>query len=185
MIAGMVPPVSRQAGDLHLALRAATRDLHDAVEALFAPLDLARRDDYARFLAAQAAAILPLEAALEQAGIDRLLPDWPARARAAALRADLRALDAAVPAMPTLVPAPGAQVLGAAYVLEGSRLGGAVILRRLGTGLPDAFLRHGQGQALWRSFLGRLEALPAHMGEEAIRGARQAFGLFLETGVPA
>ena len=53
--------------------------------------------------------------------------------------------------------------MGVAYVLEGSRLGAAV-LRRAVHGSPDPrvrassrFLDHGQGQDLWRRFQVRLE----------------------------
>jgi heme oxygenase len=162
---------------LHAALRAATAALHDAVEARFAGFDLSRRGPYGDFLRGQAAGILPVEAALDAAGIARILPDWPRRARTAALLADLAALGREPPAVPPPRFAPGGEALGAAYVLEGSRLGAALLLRQVGPGLPDAFLRHGAHGGLWRSFLARLAPAPDRAA--VIRGARQAFGHFL------
>ncbi|WP_421993521.1 hypothetical protein [Roseococcus sp.] len=67
--------------------------------------------------------------------------------------------------------------MGVAYVLEGSRLGAAMLLKTVPVGLPRGFLSHGQGEHLFRSFLVPLDAvkdIPA-----AIIGARRAFGLFL------
>ena len=55
-------------------------------------------------------------------------------------------------------------MLGMAYVLEGSRLGGAVLLRRVLSGqhpIPltaTEYLRHGAGSGLWQSFLVTIEA---------------------------
>ncbi|MGH1557740.1 hypothetical protein ACRAWD_07640 [Caulobacter segnis] len=51
----------------------------------------------ARFLSASAAALSPLEQALERAGVADWLPDWPARARRAALAQDLAALGLSAP----------------------------------------------------------------------------------------
>ena len=87
-------PGHARGGALRATLRQATAPFHDAVERRFDTYDLSRPDDYARFLHGHAAAILPMEAALEAAGIAAWLPDWPQRARAEALRADLGMLDA-------------------------------------------------------------------------------------------
>lgn len=173
-------PCPPPATSLHLALRAATATVHEAVERRFAGHDLACRDQYAAFLAMQGAALVPLERALEAAGIARDLPDWPQRRRADALLGDLAALGRGAPAAtPAPMIAPGAEALGAAYVLEGSRLGAAVLRRRLAPGLPDAFLRHGAGAGLWRVFLARLAQVPPAGAPAAIRGARAAFARFL------
>ena len=170
---------------LHQALRNATTTLHEAVERRFAGYDLARADDYGQFLALHAAAIIPLEQALDRAGIAGDLTDWPIRRRTEALTADLAALGMAA-APPGVVPTcgRGAEALGAAYVLEGSRLGAAVLLRLVAPGLPTAFLRHGTGQGLWRSFLVQLALVPTLDAPAAIRGARRAFAQFLAGGRP-
>jgi heme oxygenase len=164
----------------HQMLRAATADLHAAVDRRFGGHDLGVPDQYATFLSMQAAALVPLELALEAAGIARALPDWPMRCRRGALLADLAALGRpAVVFGGSHALACGPEAIGAAYVLEGSRLGSAVLLRQVGPGLPDAFLRHGAGQALWRGFLPRLAQLPPADIPLAIRGARRAFTQFL------
>ena len=180
-----LPYAHRAPAALHLALRAATSDLHDAVERRFAGYDLADRQRYGVFLTMQAAALLPLEAALERAGIARLLPDWPRRRRAAALRSDLAALGLDAPRADPPMLGGGGEAIGAAYVLEGSRLGAAVLLRRVGAGLPDGFLRHGARSGLWPSFLARLAAEPEAAAPAVIGGARCAFARFLGEAVPA
>jgi heme oxygenase (biliverdin-IX-beta and delta-forming) len=71
-------------------------------------------------------------------------------------------------------------------VLEGSRLGGKLLLRRA-LGHPDVrvraatrYLSHGAGRNLWSSFLVHLEASSAVVTapDEAVAGARAAFALF-------
>lgn len=130
-------------------LRTITRAAHDTVDAAFSRLDLADRADYARFLLAHAAATAAVEAVLSG---DPTLPRW--RPRLALLQNDLATLELAPP--PPLPFDPGgtsAARLGALYVLEGSRLGGAVLVKRVYPGAPTAFLsaRHDPGE--WRAFL--------------------------------
>lgn len=159
------------------ALREATGPLHLAVEARFDGLDLTEAGDYGRFLIAHAEVIPALEAALDGAGIEAVLPDWPRRRRSDALAADLAALGLAFPPPRAVAVAPGAEAMGVAYVLEGSRLGAAMLLKVIPDRLPTAFLAHGQGEHLFRSFLPHLDAI----GDipSAIIGAERAFGLFL------
>jgi heme oxygenase len=73
------------------------------------------------------------------------------------------------------------------YVLEGSRLGGRLLLRRT-LANPDPqvrsatrYLGHGGGRDLWRPFLEQLEASTAVAAapDTAIAGAREAFALFI------
>lgn len=162
-------------------LRAATRGAHDRVDALFSGFDLARPDDYRRFLAAQAAAFLPAEAALDHAGAGRLFPGWSEARRAHLLAADLDDLGMARPD-PAAAPAfaSPAAVAGAVYVLEGSRLGGALLSRRLAPGLPGRFLSAGLPPGGWRAFLARLEQLLGTDVErrEAVASAEGMFLLF-------
>lgn len=160
------------------ALRAATGSLHEAVEARFDGLDLTRREDYGAFLLAHAQVIPALEEALDRAGIHQTaLPDWPRRRRAVALKADMRVLGIAWPAPHRLELAPGAEALGVAYVLEGSRLGAAMLLKGIPEDMPSAFLSHRRGEPLFRSFLPALDAVQDV--PMAIAGACRAFGLFL------
>ncbi|MGA7808931.1 biliverdin-producing heme oxygenase, partial [Bradyrhizobium sp.] len=79
------------------------------------------------------------------------------------------------------------------YVLEGSRLGAAFLLRTILqsadplVAATTAYLGHGAGQPLWRSFLARLaqEAMTADEEAEAVDGACQAFALFARTAAQA
>jgi heme oxygenase (biliverdin-IX-beta and delta-forming) len=168
-----------------LALKVATQAEHDRVDALFSRLDLANGGDYRLFLTAQAAAHLPIEAALDAAGAERVLADWPNRKRGDLLRADLTALAADLP--PPLDPpalASDAAILGAIYVLEGSRLGGAVLKRQVPADAPRAFLNPGQAQGRWRKLLEKLDEdlyEPGRIGLAA-DAARHVFERFYRAG---
>lgn len=168
-------------------LRSATVACHDRVDAAFSAFDLASPYGYAAFLAAQAAALIPVEQAIEEAGIDAILPDWTQRTRRLALCRDLENLGQ-IPAPSVIFVAPDGQaaMLGMAYVLEGSRLGGAVLLRRVLGGphpMPSTateYLRHGAGSGFWQSFLATIETAGFVAADLAkmTAGAKSAFGAF-------
>jgi len=166
------------------ALRNATRRDHDRVDALFAAADLGDAPGYRRFLLAQGAAHLAVEAALDSVGADRVLPDWPARRRAALLLADLDDLGASAPiaATPPVI-ANDAAALGAIYVLEGSRLGGQVLKRSVATGLPTRFLGASDPPG-WRRLLAALDNQLSSPEKIVIgiKAARDVFGLFERCG---
>lgn len=167
------------------ALRLGTRAEHERVDRLFGALDLALPGDYRRFLAAQAAAFLPVEASLEQAGIAAVVPDWPERRRSCFLRDDLAALGAELPA-PEAVPelGGGPEILGALYVLEGSRLGGAALRRGLPAQAPQSFLNHPQSPGAWRKLLETLDHSVYETAtlDAALGAARTVFGCFEAAG---
>jgi len=172
-------PIS--SGSLHESLRVGTQPLHGAVEALFSRFDLATRQGYGAFLRAQAAAVVAVEHSLEQADVDALFPDWPERRRGAAVTIDL----AAFGATPRPAPCPALRsveaVLGGLYVLEGSRLGGRLLLRRVAApGMPVNFLNHGVGHGLWQSFLRILKSFesPGLDVEAMVDSARMVFAVF-------
>ncbi len=79
-----------------------------------------------------------------------------------------------------------ARLFGRLYVLEGSRLGGKLLVKRaLANADPQVraatnYLGHGAGADFWRGFLQRLEdsAAVAAAPERTMLGAREAFGLF-------
>jgi heme oxygenase (biliverdin-IX-beta and delta-forming) len=108
----------------HKLLRDATAGHHERVDAAFSAFDLTTRDGYGNFLAAQAAAYLPIEAALDEAGAVDLLPDWPDRKRGDALRSDMASMGV-VAEEPQRSPTfdNSGQIWGTLYVIEGSRLG--------------------------------------------------------------
>jgi heme oxygenase len=163
------------------ALRAGTAAEHERVDSLFSTLDLARSDDYRRFLTAQAAAFLPVEEALDAAGAEQFVADWQARRRSHLLRQDLQAIAAP---LPNAEPVPAlhgtAEVLGAVYVLEGSRLGGAMLKRSVSPDMPQSFLSAPQPAGAWRKLL---ETLDDHLYdpasiEAAVAAARRIFACF-------
>jgi heme oxygenase len=148
----------RASDSARFRLRSATQASHERVDLLFSRADLGDRESYGRFLTAQAAAHVPIERALTLADAATLLADWPQRRRASLLIADLTALDLPVPpgaAVPEFNHP--AAVLGAMYVLEGSRLGGSILSRRVPAHLPTRFLR-GDEPSLWREFIHVLDA---------------------------
>jgi heme oxygenase len=168
-------------------LRAATRGAHDRVDALFSGFDLSRTADYRRFMAAQAAAFLPAEAALNEAGAGRLFPGWSEARRAPLLIADLDELGIThTPHDVAPAFASPAAVVGAVYVLEGSRLGGALLARRLAPGLPRRFLSAALPTGGWRAFLAQLEQLLRTDVDrrEAIASAEGMFTLFANAAAP-
>jgi len=168
----------------HEALRAATRANHDRVDALFGCFDIARLEDYRRFLRAHATAFLAVETALDAIGLERLVDDWPERRRNALIRADLESLGE-IPPEPAAFPiASDAAAIGAAYVLEGSRLGGALLARRVGDGLPKEYLATPLPAGAWRKFLEELDSAldePA-MVADAAEAARAVFDRFEAAG---
>lgn len=178
-------------------VRDATKHTHRRLDAAMNSVDLARPHYYAGFLRGQAEALFPLEAALEQHGIEELLPDWPQRARTPALEHDLSVLDAGcdpllIPDLARLDADRTAEMLGIVYVLEGSRMGARIILSRL-TDQPDSvvigatsFLRHGFGKRFWPTFLETLESHPDARAnpDMVIDGALLAFGMFESALIP-
>ncbi|PDS75473.1 biliverdin-producing heme oxygenase [Rhizobium sp. L43] len=167
---------------LRSALRAQTADCHAAVDTLFGSFNLSRREDYKAFLRAHARVVPSVEHALEQAGIAQLLPDWPERRRAHLLAADIRALDDRLPA---LLPQPAlrckAAIWGAAYVLEGSKLGGALLNKAVADHLPSSYLSLQGPRGAMRLFIDRLDA--SNVDDlAAVSAARDVFDLFLKAG---
>lgn len=189
MLAG-APNVSSHLGrsfpGLRESLRDATSEAHRELDAQLSAFDLTEFAGYRRFLCASAAALLPLEAALAEAGVADIFPDWTERSRAAVIEADLAGVGSAVPTTVAVAPLTRNGVLGTMYVLEGSRLGAKFLLRIVADAADlrvrqaTAYLRHGAGKPLWQSFLARLssERLTAHEETEAIDAALSAFAAF-------
>lgn len=162
-----------------MLLREATRADHEEVDDLFGTLGFADAQAYGRFLTAHARALLPIERWLHDAPAD-----IPGRAdRGAALRADMDALGIPVPqADAPDWPHDPATLWGVAYVLEGSRLGGAMLSRQVPEGLPHAYLGAVHAPGGWRNFLQAMET-EANLAnsawrERAVESARAAFATF-------
>ena len=104
------------------------------------------------------------------------------RRRLPLLRDDLRALGVAPESLP-VCPPPSlrgrGEAMGSLYVMEGSTLGGRLILKgleRLGVpaGARSYFAGHGEATgAMWRAFLERLETEPD--APAVLRGAKATF----------
>lgn len=161
-----------------------TADMHDRVDGVFSSTDLGTRDGYAAFLLAQAAAYLPVEAALTSAGASTFLADWNHRQRAALLLHDLQQMDVSPPVSSLHVVAPTqAAVMGGIYVLEGSRLGGALLRRSVAPGFPASFLSAGD-PASWRRLIQIIDdrLITADQIAEAVVAARDVFQAFERSG---
>jgi heme oxygenase len=167
-------------------LRRATAFAHRNLDERFGNFGLTSLDGYRRFLETTAAALMPLERALERDGVADIVSDWTQRSRRADLDRDLQCIDGVAEPLPDLEPFSRNEVLGAVYVLEGSRLGAKYILRSISAAKEPLiaaatdYLRHGSGQPLWRTFLTRLESEPVTPRDEAeiIAGAHRAFAAF-------
>ncbi len=160
------------AGRARQALRQATMDSHRQVDDLFSRFSLDDRDDYAAFLKAHARALAPLEALAQ-----------PQAPRLPMLARDLAAMGESLPA-PLESPASDGEAYrwGARYTLEGSRLGGAMLARRVAAGLPRAYLSAAHEKGGWAAFQLALDDAADRGGAQwidgAIRGAHAAFDLF-------
>jgi heme oxygenase len=170
----------------------ATRTSHRKLDVALSRLDLSIPLYYEGFLRSQAEALFPIEAALEAGGIEHHIPDWQLRVRTPALTRDLDTLGIVCNPMPMPDFKSTAEMLGAVYVLEASRMGERVMLARLAEH-PDseamnatAYLRHGFGKRFWPSFLTLLENHPTAQDDPAgiVRGAQIAFAMFEDALIP-
>lgn len=159
-------------------LREATGAAHDHVDAAFGAHDLSSPKAYRAFLIAHARALPAAEAVMAALPFAATLTP-----RRPALAADLAALGEPLPA--PLPFAPGedeATRWGVLYVVEGSRLGGAMLARQVPDTLPHAYLDavHPPGQ--WRAIRAALDAGAA--GRDAdwharmVAGALETFALY-------
>lgn len=173
-------------------IREATQTSHSRLDIALSRLDIAIPLYYEAFLRSQAEALFPIEAALEAGGIEELIPDWTLRVRTPALERDLATLGIVIKPLPAPAFKTAAEMLGAVYVLEASRMGERVMLARLAEN-PDsdtmnatAYLRHGFGKRFWPSFLTLLENHPAALADPAgvVRGAEIAFAMFEDALTP-
>jgi heme oxygenase len=161
-------------------LREATGAAHEAVDAAFGAHDLASTEAYRRFLLAHGRALPAAERVMAALPFARTLP-----VRAPLLAADLADLGAASPAPLPFTPGDDEATLwGVLYVVEGSRLGGAMLARQVPPGVPGRYLGaiHAPGQ--WRAIRAALDDAAA--GEDSdwtarmIAGALATFALYAE-----
>lgn len=145
---------------------------HQRVDELFSHFALDEAGSYGSFLKAHARALPSLEALAR-----------PASPRLPMLMQDLAALGEEAPE-PFGLEQDGGEGFrwGALYTLEGSRLGGAMLARRVGPGLPRAYLSATHDKGGWVAFQQSLdtaaEQADADWLDGAKRGAEAAFALF-------
>lgn len=190
--------------EAHRRLREATAHAHAAVDAVFGGYDLSDRDGYARFLSAHAAAMVPLEAALDAAGAERVTADWASRKRADLILADLAMhsdrgqadlVEAGWPSSPFDQLGFGAErstkaqdllpiLAGVLYVVEGSRLGGKFLARRLPVEFSKSYLDAHQPAGNWAKLLASIDAIlyDEHRTEIAVDAALSTFSMFERAG---
>ncbi len=151
-------------------LRDATGAAHERVDAAFGGHDLSAPAAYRAFLRAHALALPAAERAMAALPFALTLPT-----RTSLLADDLGTLGMAMPdPLPFPIGDDAASRWGVLYVVEGSRLGGALLARQVPQGMPRAYLGavHAPGQ--WRAIRAALDA--AATGRDADWNARMVSG---------
>lgn len=146
------------------------------MDAAYGAYRLDDRESYTAFLIAHARALPAVEAWLLHRSIGFA---W--RPRRDALAADLAALGFDMPEpLPFAIADDQAARWGALYVTEGSRLGGVMLARQVGEGLPRAYLESGFGPGEWRDFRQALDAAAADAAwiDRAVAAAERVFMLY-------
>lgn len=162
---------------IHRRLRAATDTLHDEVDRQAGDYDLATPAGQRSFLEMMAHGLGAVEPALERGGVLGFFPQWPTRTRLEAAHEELGETGAPVQEA-ALEYASEAEVWGALYVLEGSRLGSRMLARQA----PGSrFLAASAEDRSWPDFLEALGVADKRLGDAAgmIRGAQKTFAAFL------
>jgi heme oxygenase len=172
-------------------LKGATHTAHDRLDKRIMQLEpFADRDHYARLLNMQYVFHRDLDALFSDEQLDALLPDLAGRRRLGLIEQDFADLGITLP-MPQNAPifanghaVPLGTALGWLYVIEGSNLGAAFLLKYAAKlGLDENFgARHlagaPEGRGLhWRTFTAALDTVELTDVEEqaAIAGAETAF----------
>lgn len=165
----------RRAQDIRARLSQATHELHRLTDLAAGAFDLRAEAGLRGLLQFMAEGVSTVEAALDRAGVRQVLPEWDARRRTQLLREDgAEAGDRRSAAF-----ASEAEIWGALYVLEGSRLGARLMSRSAGG--RSRFLASAASDGFWPEFLARLKAAHDRLldPEGMERGARAAFAAFL------
>ena len=146
------------------------------MDAAYGAYRLDDRESYTAFLIAHARALPAVEAQLAGRNVA-----FPWRSRRDALVADLAALGRGMPEpLPFDLADDEAACWGALYVTEGSRLGGVMLARQVGEGLPRAYLESGFEAGEWRDFRHTLDAAAGDAAwlDRAVAAAEQTFALY-------
>ncbi len=171
-------------------LKAATRGAHGDLDAfIMASKPFESRESFGRFVQTQYLFHRDLDVFFSNAALDGLLPDLQGRRRLAMIEQDLADLNVALPETqePRFredTPFDLPQAMGWLYVVEGSNLGAAFLLKDAAKiGLTEDFgARHlagaPEGRGLhWRTFTAALDEISLSVEEEerVVAGAEAAF----------
>lgn len=159
-------------------LKDGTEAAHAALDASLSRFDLANRDSYAALLQVHARVLPAVENMLTQ---EQEMPRWGSRVPL--LMQDLAELGRVPAVLMTAGERLGrARACGMLYVVEGSRLGGRMLLRSVGSELPSRFLSAVHGPGEWQEILASIDALAERGGapwlEGALFGAELGFRLY-------
>jgi heme oxygenase len=117
-----------------------------------------------------------------------MVAGWSNARRTPAIESDLAAMGESMPSPATAPEIAGVgDLLGTAYVLEGSRLGGRVLRQKVPDGLPVSFLSRSEESDPWLTVVAALDRLlysDSLLGE-AKDAARRCFALFLNVAKEA
>ncbi|HEY4238621.1 MAG TPA: biliverdin-producing heme oxygenase [Kofleriaceae bacterium] len=167
-------------------LKVETLDLHREAERHVRIFDAdATEETYARYLERLLGVHAPMEAAfVAHADLARVGFDPARRRRADLLCADLVSLGKDPAKAPTCASLPDiadlSRALGAAYVLEGSALGGPFVIAKVRYAVPTRYLR-GYGRdtgPLWKRF-GAIVAAEVADAEACVAAARELFAALI------
>lgn len=162
----------------HAILKARTAAAHLAVEADFSRFDLGCRESYISFLLTHARVLPAAEGILAK---EIGLPQW--RQRTDLIGEDLRGFGYMLPEPENISEAlDQPEKFGLLYVLEGSRLGGHVLSRRVGRDFPKQFLSAVHMPGEWLAFKmaleSRAEVEDGNWLEGVIAGANRGVELY-------
>jgi heme oxygenase len=147
------------------------------VDAAFGRFDLGEAAGYRAFLTAHARALPAAEARMAALPFAATLAP-----RAPLLAGDLAALEASMPEASSLPPADEAAAWGTLYVVEGSRLGGAMLARGVPAGWPAAYLGAVHPAGGWRAIRAAVDAAGADKNDawraRMVAGALETFDLY-------
>lgn len=168
-------------------MKAATQADHEAIDhSIMAAAPFASRANYGRFVRLQYRIHHAVDPLFRNPALGALLPDLAGRRRLDLVEQDAADLGTPLPALDVHGDAPLAiaPALGWLYVVEGSNLGAAFLLKAAAKlDLTESFgarhlAGHPAGRGLhWRSFTAALDAVPLDDAQEAqaIAGAQAAF----------
>lgn len=193
-------PASRfDPSSLRARLRRETAASHGALDGLFAGLEEEQDPRlYHRFVRMNHAGHRAIEPWLARSPLRTALPDWAGRSRLAALEEDMARMDLDAIDLPPAgwIGSPDfSEALGAAYVLEGSRLGARVIRRRFAArgiqqiwpGVSLAYLDRSAADEGAKAFMAELAAIELSEADASrcVAAALAAFARFHDAAMLA